>query len=91
MNEPFNLVGSATTPGSSWGAFKVAVVVVVCVLSLTLSLHPPAQEESTVIVRRSELVQGVLDKSQFGAKKKFGLVHACFQLYGAEYSSLGYY
>jgi DNA-directed RNA polymerase I subunit RPA1 len=34
-----------------------------------------------VIFRNSELVQGVLDKSQFGAKK-YGLVHSCFQLYG---------
>jgi DNA-directed RNA polymerase I subunit RPA1 len=36
-----------------------------------------------VVVRGGELVQGVLDKGQIGASE-FGLVHAVFELYGAQ-------
>ena len=39
-------------------------------------------EESEIIFRNNELLQGVLDKSQFGASK-FGLVHGCYELFGA--------
>ncbi|RUS21820.1 hypothetical protein BC937DRAFT_91380 [Endogone sp. FLAS-F59071] len=38
-------------------------------------------EEGTVIFMDSELVTGVLDKSQFGASS-FGMVHSCYELYG---------
>ncbi len=39
------------------------------------------EEDGSVIVRQNVLVQGVLDKAQFGASK-FGLVHAVYELYG---------
>jgi DNA-directed RNA polymerase I subunit RPA1 len=44
-----------------------------------------ASEESTVIVHHGELVQGVLDKSQFGASA-YGLVHTVYELYGPQYA-----
>lgn len=40
-------------------------------------------EEGDVVVRDGHLVTGVLDKKQFGAKP-FGLVHATYELYGAD-------
>eukprot|EP00158_Paraphelidium_tribonemae_P008573 Partr_v1_DN28614_c1_g2_i3_m50565 putative dna-directed RNA polymerase len=40
-------------------------------------------EEGKVIVIDNELVTGVLDKKQFGAKP-YGLVHACFEVYGGD-------
>jgi DNA-directed RNA polymerase I subunit RPA1 len=40
-----------------------------------------AMEEAEVIVLNGELVQGVLDKAQFGAKA-YGLVHSFYELYG---------
>lgn len=42
-----------------------------------------AEEDGSVIVRDNELVQGVIDKAQFGASK-YGLVHAVYELYGAK-------
>ena len=40
-------------------------------------------EESKVKFRDGHLLTGVLDKNQFGASA-YGLVHACYELYGAE-------
>ncbi|KJE89112.1 RNA polymerase I largest subunit [Capsaspora owczarzaki ATCC 30864] len=40
-------------------------------------------EEGDVIFRDSHMMTGILDKSQFGASA-FGLVHACYELYGAD-------
>ncbi|EAN34047.1 RNA polymerase Rpb1 domain 5 protein [Theileria parva strain Muguga] len=39
------------------------------------------KEESTIIIRNSELLQGVLDKSQFGASS-YGLTHLIYELLG---------
>jgi len=39
------------------------------------------KEESTVIIRNSELVQGVFDKNQFGASS-YGFVHYCYETLG---------
>ncbi|GBE60427.1 DNA-directed RNA polymerase [Babesia ovata] len=39
------------------------------------------REESTIIIRQSELLQGVLDKSQFGATP-YGLTHLVYELLG---------
>ncbi|BAM39306.1 DNA-directed RNA polymerase [Theileria orientalis strain Shintoku] len=39
------------------------------------------KEESTIVIRNSELLQGVLDKSQFGASS-YGLTHLIFELLG---------
>jgi DNA-directed RNA polymerase I subunit RPA1 len=41
-----------------------------------------ASEEDTVIFMDGELLTGVLDQSQVGAKA-FGLVHSCYELYSA--------
>ena len=41
-----------------------------------------ALEEGIVNIREGELLQGVLDKSQFGPSA-FGMVHACYELYGS--------
>eukprot|EP00871_Galdieria_phlegrea_P003095 jgi/Galph1/3787/GphlegSOOS_G2499.1 len=40
-------------------------------------------EDAHIIIRQGELLQGVLDKSQFGASA-YGLVHAFYEIYGAE-------
>jgi len=47
--------------------------------------------EGMVLVYKSELVHGVLDKSAFGNSSKMGLVHSIYELYGAKVhiSSLG--
>ncbi|XXQ33022.1 DNA-directed RNA polymerase subunit [Plasmodiophora brassicae] len=42
-------------------------------------------EEASVVVRGNDLLVGVLDKTQFGAKK-FGLVHCVYELYGSAYA-----
>ena len=47
----------------------------------------PFSEESEVIFYDGELVQGVLDKAQFGAKGN-GLVHSVFELYGPRTAGL---
>ncbi|KAI3632983.1 hypothetical protein MIR68_009058 [Amoeboaphelidium protococcarum] len=44
-------------------------------------------EEGAVIVRDGELLTGILDKKQFGAKPN-GLVHACFEVYGPDTAGL---
>ena len=38
-------------------------------------------EEDAVVVRDGELLQGILDKKQFGAEM-YGIVHSVFELYG---------
>ncbi len=40
-------------------------------------------EEGEVTIIGGELLTGVLDKKQFGAKS-YGLVHACFEVYGPD-------
>ncbi|KAF4130790.1 RNA polymerase Rpb1 [Phytophthora infestans] len=45
-------------------------------------LYGSANNEHVVIFRDGELLQGVLDKSQFGASM-YGMVHACYEVYGA--------
>lgn len=44
---------------------------------------PIGKEEGEVIFRDNELLQGTIDKNQFGATE-FGLVHAFYELYGSE-------
>ena len=46
---------------------------------------PTAPEEQTVLVFDGNLLQGVLDKSQFGATAH-GLVHAVYEIYGPAYA-----
>ncbi|KAI9906876.1 hypothetical protein PsorP6_003606 [Peronosclerospora sorghi] len=45
-------------------------------------LYGSTNSEHVVIFRDGELLQGVLDKSQFGASM-YGMVHACYEVYGA--------
>lgn len=45
------------------------------------------KEEQTVIIRNSELLQGVFDKAQMGASS-FGLVHLCYELFGPRASGI---
>lgn len=45
-------------------------------------LGPYGKEETQVIIRDNELLQGVIDKAQIG-NSEFGLVHAFFELYDA--------
>ena len=44
---------------------------------------PLGKEEGDVIFRDNELLQGTIDKNQFGASE-FGLVHSFYELYGSE-------
>ena len=44
---------------------------------------PNGKEEGDVIFRDNELLQGTIDKNQFGATE-FGLVHSFYELYGSE-------
>ncbi|KAF4318105.1 hypothetical protein BBO99_00001037 [Phytophthora kernoviae] len=45
-------------------------------------LYGSENAEHIVIFRDGELLQGVLDKSQFGASM-YGMVHGCYEVYGA--------
>jgi DNA-directed RNA polymerase I subunit RPA1 len=44
---------------------------------------PIGKEEGEVIIRDNELLQGTLDKNQFGASE-FGMVHSFYEIYGSE-------
>ncbi|KAL1813569.1 hypothetical protein ACET3Z_023634 [Daucus carota] len=46
-----------------------------------LSKDEEASAENKVLIRRNELVRGVIDKAQFG---KYGLVHTVQELYGSD-------
>ena len=64
---PMHMNGKTKTPGNSWGMGHSG---------------GGGCEEDSVIVRDGELLQGILDKKQFGAEM-YGLVHSAFELYGA--------
>ncbi|XP_059057575.1 DNA-directed RNA polymerase I subunit RPA1 [Achroia grisella] len=49
-------------------------------------LNPNTMSEAEVIIRKGELLCGVLDKSHYGATP-FGLVHCMYELYGGDSSS----
>jgi DNA-directed RNA polymerase I subunit RPA1 len=44
---------------------------------------PLGKEEGKVIIRDNELLQGCLDKSQFG-NVEFGLIHSVYEVYGSQ-------
>lgn len=67
---PFNFSGKARTPETLWGVGKQGYVKSPC-------------EEGLVVIRRNQLLSGVLDKNAFGAST-YSLVHACYELYGAK-------
>lgn len=62
---PMNMDGKTKTPGNSWG----------------MGQSTGGCEEDAVVIRDGELLQGILDKKQFGAEM-YGIVHSVFELYG---------
>lgn len=44
---------------------------------------PIGKEEGEVVIRDNELLQGTLDKNQFGSNE-FGMVHSFYEIYGSE-------
>ena len=44
---------------------------------------PFGAEEGDVVIRDNELLQGTLDKNQYGASE-FGMVHSVYEIYGSE-------
>ncbi|XP_032517861.2 DNA-directed RNA polymerase I subunit RPA1 [Danaus plexippus] len=48
--------------------------------------NPNTMTEAEVIIRKGELVSGVLDKTHYGATP-YGLVHCMYELYGGDSSS----
>ncbi|MEE6512584.1 hypothetical protein FKM82_019666 [Ascaphus truei] len=73
---PLNLTGKAKIGGKAW--VKVPP-------RATPGFTPDSMCESQVIIRKGELLCGVLDKAHYGSSS-FGLVHCCYELYGGETS-----
>ncbi|XP_029448624.1 DNA-directed RNA polymerase I subunit RPA1 isoform X2 [Rhinatrema bivittatum] len=73
---PLNLSGKAKINGKAWVKDRPREVP-------GFSSEPMC--ESQVIIRRGELLCGVLDKAHYGSSA-FGLVHCCHELYGGETS-----
>jgi DNA-directed RNA polymerase I subunit RPA1 len=44
---------------------------------------PLGKEEGEVIIRDNELLQGTIDKNQFGASNQ-GMVHCFYEIYGSK-------
>lgn len=44
---------------------------------------PIGIEEGDVVIRDNELLQGTIDKAQFGATE-FGMVHSFYEIYGSK-------
>jgi len=44
---------------------------------------PLGKEEGEVIIRDNELLQGTIDKNQFGSSDQ-GMVHAFYEIYGSK-------
>lgn len=44
---------------------------------------PIGKEEGDIVIRDNELLQGTLDKNQYGASE-FGMVHSFYEIYGSE-------
>ena len=44
---------------------------------------PLGKEEGEVIIRDNELLQGTIDKNQFGASDQ-GMVHCFYEIYGSK-------
>ncbi|KAL4660961.1 DNA-directed RNA polymerase I subunit RPA1 [Arapaima gigas] len=74
---PLNLTGKAKIPSKAW--VKDAP-------RMAPGYKPDDMCESQVIIRRGELLVGVLDKAHYGSSA-YGLVHCCYELYGGETSA----
>ncbi|KAM8940163.1 DNA-directed RNA polymerase I subunit RPA1 isoform 2-T2 [Pelodytes ibericus] len=73
---PLNLTGKAKIGGKAWVKEPPRA---------TPGFNPESMCESQVIIRKGELLCGVLDKAHYGSSS-FGLVHCCYELYGGETS-----
>ncbi|OXB54262.1 hypothetical protein ASZ78_012699 [Callipepla squamata] len=71
---PLNLTGKAKIGGKAWMKGPA-----------NRCLNLDSMCESQVIIRRGELLCGVLDKAHFGSSA-YGLVHCCYEIYGGETS-----
>lgn len=41
------------------------------------------QEEGEIVIRDNEILQGTIDKNQFGASE-YGMMHSFYEIYGSE-------
>nr|XP_033807728.1 DNA-directed RNA polymerase I subunit RPA1 isoform X1 [Geotrypetes seraphini] len=73
---PLNLSGKAKINGKAWVKEPPRAVP---------GFNPDSMCESQVIIRKGELLCGVLDKAHYGSSV-FGLIHCCHELYGGETS-----
>uniref|UniRef100_A0A8B9IUU5 DNA-directed RNA polymerase subunit n=1 Tax=Amazona collaria TaxID=241587 RepID=A0A8B9IUU5_9PSIT len=71
---PLNLTGKAKIGGRAWVKGPA-----------NTCLNLESMCESQVIIRKGELLCGVLDKAHFGSSA-YGLVHCCYEIYGGETS-----
>ncbi|OXB78798.1 UNVERIFIED_CONTAM: hypothetical protein H355_011816 [Colinus virginianus] len=71
---PLNLTGKAKIGGKAWLKGPA-----------NRCLNLDSMCESQIIIRRGELLCGVLDKAHFGSSA-YGLVHCCYEIYGGETS-----
>ncbi|XP_065517462.1 DNA-directed RNA polymerase I subunit RPA1 [Lathamus discolor] len=71
---PLNLTGKAKIGGRAWVKGPA-----------NTCLNLDSMCESQVIMRKGELLCGVLDKAHFGSSA-YGLVHCCYEVYGGETS-----
>lgn len=70
-----NMQGSSKIKSSDWDDQR----------SRTTNMKPREMCESTIIIRGSELLCGVLDKNHYGPSQ-YGLVHSLYELYGCKIS-----
>ncbi|ELV10798.1 DNA-directed RNA polymerase I subunit RPA1 [Tupaia chinensis] len=73
---PLNLTGKAKISGKAWVKDAPRPVP---------GFDPNSMCESQVVIRKGELLCGVLDKAHYGSSA-YGLVHCCYEIYGGETS-----
>lgn len=75
--EPFNLTATSKIPANAWQVAKARP----WKAGGAPFKHSNTMTEAEVIVRRGELLAGILDKTHYGSTP-FGLVHCTYELYG---------
>ncbi|XP_016835900.2 DNA-directed RNA polymerase I subunit RPA1 isoform X2 [Cricetulus griseus] len=73
---PLNLSGKAKIGSKAWVKETPRPIP---------GFDPDSMCESQVIIRKGELLCGVLDKAHYGSSA-YGLVHCCYEIYGGETS-----
>lgn len=73
---PLNLFGKSKIPSKAWIQVPPRAAP---------GYKPDSMCDSQVVIRRGELLVGVLDKAHYGSSA-YGLVHCCYELYGGETS-----